>query len=153
MHQQYFKDRSLFYATFPIQEQAEKGNEWDYCLKAVYTIGILTFSFPDRRKGERYLREVQLLDKDTHEIFYEKLTFIYLEMSKSRKKEEELETRFEKWMYILKNLPTLQGRPLKLPERIFEKLFTEAEIANLTPKDMDTYEESLKIYRDNYAVL
>ncbi len=40
--QKYFKDRSIFYSTFPIQEQAEKG-EWNYKLKAIYTIGILDF--------------------------------------------------------------------------------------------------------------
>ena len=44
--QNYFKDRSVFYASFPIQEQAEKG-EWDYKLKEVYTVGILDFSFSD----------------------------------------------------------------------------------------------------------
>ena len=32
--QNYFKDRTIYYATFPIQEQAEKG-EWNYQLKAV----------------------------------------------------------------------------------------------------------------------
>ena len=40
--QQFFKDRSVFYATFPIREQAKRG-DWNYRLKAVYTIGILNF--------------------------------------------------------------------------------------------------------------
>src|SRR4028118_2016031 len=74
--QLYFKDRSIFYASFPIQEQAPKGKDWDYYLKAVYTIGILNFSFPDPSSRERYLREIQLLDKETLEVFYDKLTFI-----------------------------------------------------------------------------
>lgn len=42
--QQFFKDRSLYYATFPIREQAPRG-EWDYELKGVYVIGILNFVF------------------------------------------------------------------------------------------------------------
>ena len=42
--QSYFKDRTLFYATFPIQEQA-KQNDWDFKLKAVYTVAILDFVF------------------------------------------------------------------------------------------------------------
>ena len=42
--QQFFKDRSVFYSTFPIREQALRG-EWDYKLKAVYTrIIIITRS-------------------------------------------------------------------------------------------------------------
>jgi predicted transposase/invertase (TIGR01784 family) len=151
--QLYFKDRSIFYASFPIQEQAPKGKDWDYYLKAVYTIGILNFSFPDQISRERYLREIQLIDKDTLEVFYNKLTFIYLEMPKFRKAEQELVTHFDKWMYVLKNLPKLGERPAKLQEKIFDKLFTQAEIAKLTPEDMRTYEESLKTYRDNYSIL
>jgi len=153
VRQEYFKDRSIFYSTFPVQGQAPKGKDWDYYLKAVYTIGILNFSFPDASGQERYVREVQLLDKLTLDVFYEKLTFIYLEMPRFQKKEAELGTRFEKWMYVLKHLPTLQKRPKKLQEKIFEKLFNEAELAKLTPEEMRTYEESLKVYRDNYAVI
>jgi predicted transposase/invertase (TIGR01784 family) len=151
--QLYFKDRSIFYATFPLQEQAPKGRDWDYYLKAVYTIGILNFSFADQSGQDRYIREVQLLDKQTFEVFYDKLTFIYLEMPRFKKREEELVTHFDKWLYVLKNLPKLQARPQKLQEKVFEKLFSEAELAKLTPDEMRTYEESLKVYRDNYSVI
>jgi predicted transposase/invertase (TIGR01784 family) len=47
----------------------------------------------------------------------------------------------------------LQDRPKKLQEKIFEKLFNEAEIAKLKPEDMKAYEESLKVYRDNYSII
>jgi predicted transposase/invertase (TIGR01784 family) len=151
--QLYFKDRSLYYATFPLQEQAPKGRDWDYYLKAVYTIGILNFSFPDPSGQERYLREVQLLDKHTFEVFFNKLTFIYLEMPRFKKREEDLVTHFDKWLYVLKNLHKLQERPKKLQDKVFEKLFNEAELAKLTPDEMRTYEESLKVYRDNYSVI
>lgn len=60
---------------------------------------------------------------------------------------------FDKWMFILKNLHQLQDRPVKLQEKIFEKLFAEAEVAKLNSKDMKEYEQSLKAYRDNYSVL
>ena len=70
--QQFFKDRSIFYSTFPNQSQAPKGKDWDYYLKAVYTIGILNFSFPDQSQQERYLREIQLIDKQTSEVFYDR---------------------------------------------------------------------------------
>ena len=151
--QQYFKDRSIFYASFPIQSQAPKGREWDYYLKAIYTIGILNFSFPDQSQQERYLREIQLIDKQTFEVFYDKLTFIYLEMPKFKKVEDELISQFDKWMYVLKNMHRLQNRPVKLQEKVFEKLFSEAEIAKLNSEDMKAYEESLKVYRDNYSII
>lgn len=151
--QQFFKDRSIFYARFPVQSQAPKGGVWDYYLKAVYTIGILNFSFPDQNSQERYFREIQLIDKQTNEVFYDKLTFIYLEMPKFRKKEEELVTHFDKWLFVLKNLPKFQERPKRLQEKVFEKLFNEAEVAKLNSDDMKTYQESLKVYRDNYSIM
>ncbi|MGB3587319.1 MAG: Rpn family recombination-promoting nuclease/putative transposase [Tunicatimonas sp.] len=151
--QQYFKDRSIYYSTFPIQSQAPKGREWDYYLKAVYTIGILNFSFPDKSEQDRFVREVQLVDIATQEVFYDKLMFIYLEMPKFRKTEDELISQFDKWMYVLKNLHRLQDKPVRLQEKVFEKLFSEAEIAKLNSEDMKAYEESLKVYRDNYSVI
>ena len=148
--QTYFKDRSVFYATFPIHQQAPKGKDWDYRLKAVYKIGILNFRFRDKADaGDRYFREVQLLDKQTFEVFYEKLTFIYLEMPCFKKPASQLVTHFDKWLYVLKNLQKLRARPPQLQEKIFEKLFSEAEIAKLNPEEMKTYQESLKVYRDN----
>jgi predicted transposase/invertase (TIGR01784 family) len=152
--QQFFKDRSIFYATFPLQQQAQQGVEWDYNLKAVYTIGILNFSFPDQSdQPARYRREIQLMDRHTGEVFYDKLTFIYLEMPRFRKTEEELETPFDKWLFVLKNLPLLEARPRQLQEKVFEKLFSQAEIAKLNPEEMKAYDESQKIYWDNYSVL
>src|SRR5690554_4404622 len=129
-----------------------KAAVWDYKLKAVYTIGILNFSFPDLRDG-RYMREVQLIDRETHEIFYDKLTFIYLEMPNFRKEESELESHFDKWMYVLKNLSRLQDRPPALQERVFERLFSAAEIARLNPTEMKAYDESLKVLWDNYSIV
>ena len=78
--QQFFKDRSVFYSTFPIREQAKRGN-WDYELKAVYTVGILNFVFEDK-DDEYFHHEVKLMDIYTKEVFYENLTFVYLEMPK-----------------------------------------------------------------------
>ena len=145
--QQFFKDRSLYYATYPIREQATKGSVWDYELKAVYVIGILNFTFDDV-KSPSFHHEVKLMETTTHEVFYDKLTFIYLEMPKFHKTEEELETLFDKWMFVLKNLARLMERPTALQERVFNRLFEAAEIAQFTKESLYAYEESLKIYRD-----
>jgi predicted transposase/invertase (TIGR01784 family) len=146
--QNYFKDRSIYYSTFPIQSQAEKG-EWDYQLKAVYTVGILDFVFAeDKDDTEVFHHEVQLFDKSTQRVFYDKLTYVYLEMPKFTKAEEQLESRFDKWLYVLKNLPNLLDRPVRLQERVFQKLFEQAEIARYSREEYAAYEESLKVYRD-----
>lgn len=144
--QQFFKDRSLYYATFPIREQGEKG-EWDYRLKAVYVIGILNFKF-DSEDENYYHHEVQLMDVFTKQVFYDKLTFIYLEMPKFNKSEDELVTMFDKWLFVLCNLSRLMERPAALQDRVFTRLFEAAEIAKFTKEQYEAYVESLKVYRD-----
>ncbi len=151
MKQIYFKDRSLYYSTFPIQEQAQKGN-WDYQLKVVYTVGILNFRFEGfNYNPTKFIHRVKLMETETKEVFYDKLTYIYLEMPKFTKGVDQLKTRFDKWLYVLKNLHRLEEIPKVLQERIFKKLFSAAEVANYTPEEMNAYEESLKTLRDNYA--
>lgn len=145
--QQFFKDRSLYYSTFPIREQVVKGEIWDYELKAVYIIGILNFTF-DGMKSTHFHHEVKLMETVTHEVFNDKLTFVYLEMPKFHKTEHELETLFDKWMFVLKNLSRLMERPAALQERVFNRLFEAAEIAKFSPEKLYAYEESLKVYRD-----
>ena len=146
--QDYFKDRSIYYATFPIREQAPRG-EWDFQLKAVYTVGILNFVFPaNEYSPECFHHEVKLMDVEDKHVFYDKLTFLYIEMPKFNKTENELVTMFDKWLFVLRNLSRLMERPAALQERIFTKLFEQAEIARFTPQDAREYEESVKIYRD-----
>ena len=149
--QQFFKDRSVFYSTFPVREQAKRGN-WDYELKAVYTIGILNFVF-DSEDDQYFHHEVKLMDVHTKEVFYDKLTFVYLEMPKFNKCEEELVTMFDKWLFVLRNLATLLERPAALQERVFNRLFEAAEIAKFTKRELYEYEDSLKNFRDMYSLI
>jgi len=144
--QNYFKDRSVFYATFPIQEQAPRG-DWDYKLTPVYLVGILDFVFAEDAGDTEVCHRVQLKDQ-LNRVFYEKLMLIYLEMPKFSKTEEELETAFDKWLYVLKHLPELTSRPAKLQEKVFLRLFDAAEIGRFNRAERAQYEESLKVYRD-----
>lgn len=148
--QNYFKDRTIFYSTFPIQEQAQQG-DWDYQLAEVFTVGILDFVFSDESHNEETKQEVRhevKLKDQKCEVFYDKLTYIYLEMPNFTKSEEELETVYDKWLYVLKNLPKLENRPSRLQEKIFQRLFETAEIAKFSSEEKEQYEESLKSYRD-----
>ncbi|NEO86021.1 MAG: Rpn family recombination-promoting nuclease/putative transposase [Spirulina sp. SIO3F2] len=146
--QNFFKDRTVFYSTFPIREQAKRG-EWDYKLEPVYAIAILDFVFEeDKEKPNKYRYDVKLTDIETHKIFYDKLTFVYLEMPKFNKTVEQLTTRFDKWLYLLRNLTKIQEIPEALQEEIFNKAFHEAEIARFNPEQVQSYENSLKYYRD-----
>lgn len=143
--QNFFKDRSV-YSSFPIQEQAKKG-DWNYQLAAVYMVGILDFTFSEDEAEQEVRHEVQLKDQKCR-VFYDKLMYIYLEMPNFSKAEGDLQSNFDKWMYVLQQLPYLQNRPQALQDRVFQKLFEAAEIAKFTSDEKSKYEESLKYYRD-----
>jgi len=149
--QDYFKDRTLYYASFPIREFAPRG-DWNYELKRVYCIGILNFTFDDQSQDVRTV--VKLMDEKKKTVFYDKLTFIYLEMPKFRKNINELcGDMYEKWLFAIKNLNRLLERPAILSEKVFLKLFEAAEISKFTPAERRDYEESMKNFRDLYASL
>lgn len=149
--QEFFKDRSIYYVTFPIREQAKRG-DWNYELKAVYAVSILNFVF-DQRDDKYYHHEIKLMDTGTNTVFYDKLTLFYLEMPKFNKTEDELHSMFDKWLFVLKNLSSLFERPAALQERVFKKLFEAAEIARFNPTELNQYEDSLKNFRDLYSVI
>ena len=148
-YQAHFKDRSLFYSTFPIREQAPKGSEWDFKLNHVYTVALLNFSMnEDAFDKEKIRHHVQLCDTATHKIFYDKQEFICVEIAKFNKSLDELETLYDKWLYALKNLYKLTQRPKALCDKAFGRLFEEAEIAKFTPQEQREYEASKVAYRD-----
>lgn len=148
-YQTYFKDRSLYYATFPIREQAQKGDGWNYKLKHVYVVALLNYDMSDPAFSDNTINhDIGLLDKQTHRVFNNKLTFKYVEISKFNKRIEELETNYDKWLFVLQNLSRLDRQPEYLKTAVFNRLFAEAEIAKFTRTELREYEDSLKAYRD-----
>jgi predicted transposase/invertase (TIGR01784 family) len=147
----FFKDRSLFYVTFPIREQAQKG-DWIYQLSPVYFIAILDFEYDEAEERRKFLREVSLRDQDGA-VFSDKLHFKFLQMPLFTKQERELETCFDKWVYFLKNLESLDHIPAILNEPVFQKAFHIAELANLTQEQSLAYQKNLMNYWDDKAAL
>jgi len=147
--QKFFRDRTVYYSTFPIREQAHRGSDWNFELQAVYMVAILDFVFDEGKEElHKFRYDVKLSDIETCKVFYDKLTFVYLEMPKFNKPVSDLETRFDKWLFLLRNLNKLDRIPDQLRENIFEKLFEVAEIARFSPEEVQAYEDSLKSYRD-----
>lgn len=140
----FFKDRSLFYASIPIREQAKQG-KWDFKLPPIYMIAILDFDYDEAEEKRKFIRSVYLKDQDG-DIFYEKLHFKFLQMRLFNKTVLELETHFDKWMYFLKNLENIEEIPAILQEPIFEKAFEIAKVSNMTPEQFEQYQESLLTY-------
>jgi predicted transposase/invertase (TIGR01784 family) len=147
----YFKDRSLFYVTFPIRDQAQQG-DWNFRLEPIYFVAILDFEYDEAEERRKFRRDVALKDQDG-DLFFDKLHFKFLQMPLFRLQENELKTKFDKWCYFLKNLESFDDIPSILNEPIFQKAFGTAELAGLSAEQRDRYEQSLIQYRDLKSAL
>ena len=92
-------------------------------------------------------------DRDTHELFTDKMRYIFLELPSFKKEESECETDFERWIYVLKNMETLQRLPFKARNAVFKKLEEIVDIASMSKEERMRYDESIKVYRDQLAVM
>ena len=151
IHQEYFKDRALYYSSRLIHDQAPQGGKWDYSLKEVYFIGVMDSVLEDSDEKE-YLHKVRLAYEKSGKEFYKKLGYIFIEIPKFTKSEKELTTGVDKWLYLLKNLSRLQKIPVILDTRIFSKLFQIAKVSNLNKEEYMKYEKDLMASWDEYAI-
>ncbi|WP_439241404.1 Rpn family recombination-promoting nuclease/putative transposase [Lonepinella sp. BR2474] len=152
-HQENFKERTIYYGSKLISDQAPKGNRktWRYAISEVYVIAIMDgFRFSERTD---YLHNICLCDRKTGEIFYDKLDFIYVELLNFNKTEDQLKTDLERWLFVLKNITTLEALSPYLRTPIFEELFNSAEYSRLNREEKNMYDVSLKRKWDEYSVL
>jgi predicted transposase/invertase (TIGR01784 family) len=152
--QNFFKKRTIYYSTFPIREQAEKG-EWNYNLKAVYCVGVLDFTFDDYQTEPEKNEVVHTikLKNQNGKIFYDKLTYVYLEMPNFKTAENQLVNRLDKWLYFIKYLEDFQTIPAIFKDEVFVQAFAKAELARFDQAELASYENSLKTYRDLKGVI
>jgi predicted transposase/invertase (TIGR01784 family) len=141
-----FIDRCLFYMTFPIQNQAVKGEEWDYHLEPIFFIAIMDFTLWTEHRN--YISYHSLMNEETREIVSDKIQLVTIELDKFLKTEDELETYLDYWLYCFKHAPELESQPKKIQGKIFNKLFYIIDTGNLTHKDMEAYNKSVTEYAD-----
>lgn len=146
--QPFFKQRSIFYASEAISRQARKGREWRFDIKAVYLIAFLNFTLEDI--GTTFRTDVALLDMRTKEVFSDKIRLIYLELPYFNNEADECENDFERWIYVLKNMETINRLPWTAKSAVFKRLEEIAEVRALTKEEQMQYDHALKVYRDNY---
>lgn len=165
--QEYFTDRVLFYASFPIQQQSllqeeyrKKGSDsneveeaeqkkvkWNYNIRKVYVICMLNFIM-DKTHPEKYRWDVVRMDRELKTPFSETLNEIYLEMPKFKLSLKECDTFYKKWLYVLNNIEIMERLPEELNNQIFRKLKSIVEIERMSLDERLEYEQSLSAYRD-----
>lgn len=174
-YQKYFRDRALYYTTYPINrqgkiaraehdkennERARNGIEkkdfrWNYKLDPVIVVAILNFAFDhnDDWPQDRYHSSYRIREDCTGEVMTENLRFVFMELGRFKKKVWELESVFDKWMFALKHIHELAEKPAAFHEAEFERLFLLAKIGNFTAEEYKQYITSLQRMSDYYNII
>jgi len=147
VYQRNFQSRALYYSTFPIQQQATRG-EWDFKLAPIYFIGLLNFEIDIFKQTPQYLHHGKIIDIYSHKVMYEELNMIYLEIPKLKKTQSELSTHLEWWIYVFQNLSRMSDIPEHLKGDVIEQAFVKADFLKLPKLEQEKYHQNLKVYRD-----
>src|SRR5690606_34880915 len=103
--------------------------------------------------NNQYLHDICLCNSASGEVFYEGLGYVFIELIKFVKQDTELATDLDRWLYVLKNMSSMDKIPVYFRKPIFEKLFNVAEYSNLSKEEKTMYDASLKQKWDNKNVL
>ena len=144
-YQDYFLDRALYYLCRMIDEQGLRGSAWNYEIYPVYGIFFLNFKIAPLTK---FRTDVILADRETGKMVNSKMRHIYLSLPYFTKQENECETDFDRWIYLLKNMDSFKEIPEYAPKSVFGKILEVANVASLSPEERLEYDQALKHYRD-----
>ena len=148
--QPFFKNRSIYYVSESIARQGERGSAWNYAIDSVYLVAFLNFSPIDFKK--QFRTDVVLAEKGTKEQFSDKVRMIFLQLPLFTKEADECENQVERWIYLLKNMETLNRLPWAAQSAVFQKLESIADVSGMTRAERLQYDEALRKYRDTISV-
>ena len=146
----WYHERALFYSSFMIREQLEKGSQY-YNYPPVYVISLLDYSYHEQAEGFQF--RYDLRETATHKLMTDRLNFVFLELPNARQLDSPGIGILEKTCYALHNMTTFKDRPAELEGKFFEKLFELAEIAKFAPEERKNYERIMLTERDKRDLL
>ena len=109
-------------------------------------MAILNFQFHHMEDWpiDKYHSSYRLREDTSHEIMTDVLRFVFLELGRFKKRIWELESVFDKWMYLLKHMHEMVNIPDEFNEPVFNRLFLLGEIDNFTAEEYKQYQKSLE---------
>ena len=147
--QKHFVDRAIYYSTFPVQAQIERGDP-DYILCPIYVVSILDFTLRELEGDKDILSIFRLKELNTGRELSNKYTFVFIELGKFNKQLHNLDKNniLEGFYYCLKHISKLQERPLELQQEIMARLFEAAQVAAMQPEELEKYISTMVTERD-----
>jgi predicted transposase/invertase (TIGR01784 family) len=144
-----FDKRVLFYATKSYSAQIERGDQYKK-LNPTFFIGILDFEIT---KNSNYLNRHKIVDIETGENIIKDIEFNFIELPKFNKKESELETIIDQWVYFIKNAENLEVIPENITDDGLKIAYQDANKHNWTKQELEAYDYGLMREQDEKGVI
>jgi predicted transposase/invertase (TIGR01784 family) len=121
----------------------------------VTVVAILNFRFSHQEDWpqDKFRSSYRLREDGNHEVMTDVLRFVFLELGRFRKRIWELETVFDKWMYLLRHMHEMVEIPKEFDDSLFRRLFMLAEINNFTAEEYEQYQKSLENMGDYQNII
>lgn len=148
-----FRKRAQYYAAKVYASQMKKGDPYEG-LKAVIFLAITNFTlFPEIKA---YRSDHLILEKSTRQHLLKDFYFCFLELSKFKKKLDELTTVVEKWAYFFKHAPETTSNKINQvagADKILHKAYGALNEVYWTKPEYDAYEAAQKSQWDLQSMI
>lgn len=146
--QPFYPERAIYYSTFQIQRQVEAGAEY-YDFLPVYVVNILNFRMEANADSPDVKSVYRFYEESSHSLLTDRVTFIFLDLSKFNKGIEELDGNVLEGMYFcFKNMAVLERRPEVLGHEVFTKIFAVTELLKMDQYTRDKVLNKMTTERD-----
>ncbi|MBP6386264.1 MAG: Rpn family recombination-promoting nuclease/putative transposase [Pseudarcicella sp.] len=140
-----FDKRVLYYASKSYSAQIERGDQYEN-LNPTYFIGILDFEVT---KNPSYINRHKIIDTETSENYLKDIEFNFIELPKFNKKENELKSIIDQWVYFLKNAENLDVIPENINDEGLKFAYEDADKHNWSKAELEAYDYALMREQDD----
>ncbi len=131
-----FDKRVLYYASKSYSAQIERGDDYEK-LNPTYFIGILDFTVT---QNPSYISRHSITDVVTGEQLIKDIEFNFIELPKFNKKENELNSIIEQWVYFIKNAENINVIPEITRDKGLKLAYEDADKHNWTKLELEAYD-------------
>lgn len=128
--------RLQYYLAKGYTAQIEKGDDYEK-LKPIIFIGIFDFAFS---KNTSYISKHITIDTETGENLFKDFEFNLIELPKFNKKETELNSIIDKWIYFIKNAENLTILPENVTDEGLRAAYQSAQMFTWTKLEIEEYD-------------
>lgn len=134
-----FGKRMVYYGAKTYSMQLGKGKPY-HKLSPVIVVAIIDFTmFPDKKD---YKSIHHIADAKTGENDLDQLYFAFVELPKFKKKESELQSAEDKWIYFIKSIKRQTQIPAPLARGEFEEACNVAQRAAWSEDELNAYDDA-----------